>query len=152
MKRLCPKCGGGGIKDDACNHITCDSCDYTKYCYWCGEEIDYDNPFSHNEDYETGADWYAARKCPAFNNEIYCYDSNWPSDDAEVQELLIKKRTVKLLREFVEAHGEDRYHELIEKFPRCGEASGYTLDEILNYDIKMIDYGPEPVKEDEEQQ
>jgi hypothetical protein len=57
-----------------------------------------------------------------------------------IQELLLKKRTIKLLREFVEKHGEEKYLELVKKFPGCGVACGYDLDEIKNYNVELINY------------
>ena len=33
--RRCPQCDVGGVKDDACTHMTCDNC-HTQWCYLCG--------------------------------------------------------------------------------------------------------------------
>jgi len=51
---------------------------------------------------------------------------------------------VKLLRQWLEKHGEDKYLELIEKFPRCGEVCGYTLNDIKYMNVDGINYGPLP--------
>ena len=34
-RRRCPQCDVGGVKDDACTHMTCDNCQ-TQWCYLCG--------------------------------------------------------------------------------------------------------------------
>ena len=56
-KMFCPSCNLGGMKDNACTHMICDSCD-TTWCYFCGKaEKDCDrdgneNIYSHNTDFE----------------------------------------------------------------------------------------------------
>lgn len=52
----------------------------------------------------------------------------------------MKKKTIRLLRGFLEKHGEEAYNKLVTQFPACGEACGYSLDEIKNFDIEMIRY------------
>ena len=148
MKRYCPKCSQAGVKDDACTHITCKRCKAT-YCFWCGEEIDGENLFTHNNG-PNDEDWSRVRKCPPFTEDICSYDKDWPDNDEGVQELFIKRRTIKLLRGFLEKHGEETYNKLVEKFPSCGAASGFTLEEIKTAKVELIDWGNNPNNSDED--
>jgi hypothetical protein len=61
------------------------------------------------DDHNGDEDWYYEKKCPMYLNEIYDYDNSWPEEDDEVQALMIKKRTIKMLRDFLNKHGEEKY-------------------------------------------
>eukprot|EP00971_Amphidinium_carterae_P261542 5188693-Amphidinium_carterae.1 len=70
IKSQCPGCGHGGTKDDACTHMTCESC-HTVWCYICGMDAKSDAcdkadgpgapEYRHNADWDT-----KTSRCPMY--------------------------------------------------------------------------------------
>jgi len=143
IKFPCPECGHGGVKDDACTHMTCESCQ-TVWCYVCGLDTASDDcskaPKSGkhraSEDaYRHNVNWHVnEERCPMYLNEIHEVDESWPEDGEEAKEHLHRLRCLRNLKALYDKMGQQRYRGLIAAFPKLGAASGFTEQDIRQVD------------------
>jgi hypothetical protein len=63
----CPKCNFSGMKDLACTHITCPSCN-TRWCYCCGKSEAAVNGFSEHNKWDPKS---SQDKCPMYLPDKY---------------------------------------------------------------------------------
>lgn len=138
----CPSCGLRGVKDEACTHMTCASCQ-TVWCYLCGldaaseqcskapNEGEYAN---WSDVYRHNVRWYADEaRCPMYLSKIGDLDERWPeNDDSAALAHFHTQRTLRLLRHVYDRIGADGYRQLVEAYPRCGDACGFSEAQILS--------------------
>lgn len=144
IKFPCPRCGHGGVKDDACTHMTCDSC-HTVWCYICGLDTASEdcskaaksgNHLHTTDEYRHSVNWHVDEKrCPMYLNQIHQVDESWPEDDEQAKEHLHRLRCLRNLKASYDKMGQARYRGLIDAFPRLGDASGFTEEDILKVDV-----------------
>lgn len=147
VKFPCPVCGHGGVKDDECTHMTCESCQ-TVWCYVCGldtasEECskaakagkyaNYEDQYRHN------VNWHVNKeRCPMYLYQINEVDESWPADGKAAVEHLHRQRCLRNLKALYDKMGQDRYRQLIAAFPKLGVASGFIEEDIPVYDNAMF--------------
>lgn len=140
IKFPCPTCGHRGVKDDACSHMTCDSC-HTVWCYICGLDTTSDAcgkaPGESNPEYRHNVNWHTnPDRCPMYLSEICQVDGSWPGDDEEAKEHLHRLRTLRNLRSvYNDMGGQDVYRQLVAEFPKFGSASGFDEEAIRAVDL-----------------
>ncbi|CAI2375473.1 unnamed protein product [Moneuplotes crassus] len=138
-KRSCPECKVGGVKDDACTHMTCDNCN-TVWCYFCGKkdsDLDKSDPkgniYKHNEDWETNS-----KRCPMYLTQISAIDPRWSShSDQEAKDFFHKIRTYKKIKRFFKKYSHKKFYKLCKVFPMVSQ-HGYDLEEVFTIDLKLI--------------
>lgn len=138
-KRFCPGCGVGGIKNDACTHMSWDSCQ-TEWCYFCGLEdgsLDKEDPngniYSHNVDWDSNP-----KRCPMYLTSINEVDDRWSeSCENTCITFLHKLLTYKNINAFLSKHGSEKYEILCEVFQTVG-SHGYDLEDVKQLDTTLI--------------
>lgn len=139
IKPACPECNHGGIKDDACTHMTCEEC-HTVWCYVCGldvESTDCDKGEGNGEsEYRHNIDWFENEKrCPMYLSEISEVDPSWPEDDHLAMQKLHELSALRSIRCIYDRVGASQYRALVAAFPVLGDASGFTEEQILAVDL-----------------
>jgi len=137
IQPACPSCGIRGIKDDACTHMTCESCQ-TTWCYVCGLDEAACNKadragsliYRHNDKW-----WENERRCPMYLSEINQIDESFPADDEEAMAHLHRLTALRNMRCVYDRVGKAEYRKLIAAFPTLGPASGFTEEQILAVDL-----------------
>ena len=101
-KNFCPSCGVGGMKNDACTHMTCPNC-HTMWCYVCEKkESEVQKAHGKNDIYGHNENWITNRqRCPMYLTEIGDVDDRWPSDENDALEMFHKLKLLRVLKEFV---------------------------------------------------
>ena len=138
-KRSCPSCGVGGIKDDACTHMTCDNCN-TVWCYFCGlAEEDLDKEDENGSIYSHNVNWAEnEERCPMYLTEIGQVDDRWETNcDQTAKTFFHKLLTYKSLNEFFNKHSSRKFKKLCKVFPTVKQ-HGYDLEEAQNMDLTLI--------------
>lgn len=138
-KRYCPECKVGGIKDDACTHMTCDNCN-TVWCYLCGKsEANCDksdpngNIFKHNDNWDTHP-----RRCPMYLTQIGQIDFRWSTEnDEKPKEFLHRILTYVEIRKFFIKYSNKEFNNLCKVFPSVAN-HGYDLHEAKTMDLTLI--------------
>ena len=139
-KVSCPNCGLAGMKDDACTHMTCPTCSQL-WCYFCGQKVEdcdkrengTNGIFDHNTDWNTNRN-----RCPMYLTQIAEFDQRWPEEDENLCLMIYhRNRSLRFLREAFEILGRERIHELDRHF-NILSTCGFTLEEILNEDLTLI--------------
>ena len=137
-KREWPNWGVGGLKDDACTHMTWDNWN-TTWCYFCGKQesqLDKADPkgtiFSHNANWNRNA-----LRCPMYLIQINEKDKRWPVDDTSCIVYFHKMLTYTNIKKFIDTHGIGKYRELCQVFPTVGH-HGYNLQEAMNLDLTLL--------------
>jgi len=144
VKFPCPGCGHGGVKDDACTHMTCESC-LTVWCYVCGLDTASDEcskaaksgKYHGTEDeYRHNVNWHVNEtRCPMYLNEIHEVDASWPKDGEEAKGHLHRLRCLRNLKALYDKMGQRQYRQLVTAFPKLGAASGFTEGQIRAVDL-----------------
>mmetsp|Transcript_37890 Transcript_37890/g.77772 ORF Transcript_37890/g.77772 Transcript_37890/m.77772 type:complete len:359 (+) Transcript_37890:40-1116(+) len=144
IKFPCPKCNQAGMKDDACTHMTCESCQ-TVWCYICGLDTKLDECSKavagggHSNmaaEYRHNVNWHAIEgRCPMDLSEIHQVDASWPEDGEEAKEKLHWLRCVRNLKRLYDKMGQQKYRQLVEAFPQLGAASGFDEATIQATDV-----------------
>lgn len=141
IKFPCPVCGHRGVKDDACTHMTCESC-HTVWCYICGldtksEACSKAPSGDAAPEYRHNINWHAKlSRCPMDLSEICEVDESWPQDGEEAKEHLHRLRCLRNLRAvYDKMGGQDVYRRLVAAFPKLGSASGFEEEAIRAVDL-----------------
>ncbi|CAI2372772.1 unnamed protein product [Moneuplotes crassus] len=138
-QRFCPKCGYGGIKNDACTHMTCVQCK-SDWCYICGtssDKCDKSNPngnlYRHNDDWETNS-----KRCPMYLNYIGQVDKRWSTkNDREAKEFLHKLLVSKAICCFESKYSKEELNEFYEAYPEITEDE-YDIKGARSMDLRLI--------------
>ncbi|CAF3478221.1 unnamed protein product [Rotaria sp. Silwood2] len=144
----CPVCGLAGMKDDACTHMTCPDCQ-TVWCYFCGlaesacdkseDDDDLDETaaaiYRHNTDWEINP-----QRCPMYLTALQDIDKSWSNDEHECLEKFHRIRSLKYLHQAYEQLGANVFEQLEKQFGIISTC-GFTLDDIKDGDLQLIDYG-----------
>ena len=126
----CPRCKLGGVKDDACTHMTCANCQ-TVWCYVCGLDVASDECDKAPDDgsgdsrpeYRHNKEWHSnERRCPMYLTEIHDLDPSWPVEEADALEHLHRQQTLRRLRAAYDRIGPEAYAQLVEAAPRYGSS------------------------------
>jgi hypothetical protein len=138
-KRCCPCCGVGGVKNDACTHMTWGNCKAV-WCYFWGisdKEVDKADPkkniYSHNDAWQTNP-----KRCPMYLYQIYEVDNRYvKTSDQPNKEFFHKLLMYTKIRAFLNEHGMDKFEKMAEIYPSVRE-HGYDLKEAMTIDLTLL--------------
>lgn len=138
IKRWCPNCGIGGLKNSDCTHILCNNC-RTEWCYVWGKalkDLDIDPTMSgisgHNNDWNTNP-----KRCPMYLFQIHEIDKRYSQNDYQCKMFLHKLITYKNIRKFFKKYSLRDFKKLCQTFPAV-RSHGYDLQEAMTMDITII--------------
>jgi hypothetical protein len=135
MKSACPGCGHSGVKDGACTHMTCISCN-TVWCYLCGGDDKHLDKSGQGSIYGHNDSWNERRsRCPMYLRQIREVDSTWPSDDKLCLEKLHRIRTLNRLSKFKGEVGLENLRLLFQHFTSLAN-SGFSIEDIQLHNPK----------------
>ncbi|CAI2373116.1 unnamed protein product [Moneuplotes crassus] len=146
-QRFCPDCKYGGIKDNACTHMSCPQCK-SEWCYVCGKSsniCDKSDPegslYSHNEEWESND-----KRCPMYLSLIGGVDQRWSTrNDAEAKQFLHKILISKAIREFEARYSPNELKEFYETYSEIS-TNQYNIVEARKIDPRLIIRKPKASK------
>ncbi|CAI2375264.1 unnamed protein product [Moneuplotes crassus] len=138
-QRVCPKCKSGGLKNDACNKMTCDKCNIL-WCYVCGQDEEHaDKQDPNGNFYQHFIGWENnSKRCPKMLKFLAANDQRWDKDDEEAnRDFFYKICLYKSLRGFFKKYTQEQFDALCEVSPIV-QHHGYDLQEAMTMDLEII--------------
>ncbi|CAI2375521.1 unnamed protein product [Moneuplotes crassus] len=138
-QRVCPKCNNGGLKNGACNKMTCDKCNIL-WCYVCGQDKDHADKKDLNGNFDQHfIDWENnSKRCPKMLKFLAANDQRWDKDDEEAnRDFFYKICLYKSIRGFFKKYTQEQFKALCEVAPMA-KHHGYDLQEAMTMDLEVV--------------